>query len=65
MLDAGTCAALGTHNCTLGSDIIGNFLREDDLIVDPIPFQGGHALVPDGPGLGVELDEKALERYHI
>ncbi len=57
------CAA--AKNCTLGSDIIGNFLREDDLIVDPISFQDGHALVPDGPGLGVELDEKALERYRV
>ncbi len=57
------CAAV--RNCTLGSDIIGNFLREDDLILEPIPFEGGHALVPDGPGLGVELDEKALERYRV
>lgn len=57
------CAA--ARNCTLGSDIIGNFLREDDLIVDPIRFEDGHALVSDRPGLGVELDEEALARYRI
>jgi muconate cycloisomerase len=57
------CAA--AENCTLASDIIGNFLREDDLIVHPIQFVDGHALVPHSPGLGVELDEAALQRYRI
>jgi L-alanine-DL-glutamate epimerase-like enolase superfamily enzyme len=26
-------------------------------------FEDGHALVPQGAGLGVELDRAALERY--
>lgn len=57
------CAA--ARNCTLASDIIGNFLRADDLIVNPIRFEDGHALVPQTPGLGVELDEDALRRYQV
>ena len=57
------CAA--TRNCTLTSDIVGEKLRVDDLIVEPLVFQRGHALVPEGPGLGVELDMAALERYGI
>jgi L-alanine-DL-glutamate epimerase-like enolase superfamily enzyme len=36
---------------------------EDDLIVDPHPIQRGFMKVPEGPGLGVELDEDAVQRY--
>jgi len=57
------CAA--TRNCTLRSDIFGELVREDDLIVEPISIKGGRAALPTGPGLGVELDEKALARYRI
>lgn len=55
------CAAAA--GCQLPSDIIGNLFREDDLIVDPIEFVDGAAIVPDAPGLGVELDREALEKY--
>jgi len=66
ILDAASlhaCAAV--RNCTLPSDIIGTLVREDDLILEPIEFCGGFARVPQGPGLGVALDEAALERYTI
>ncbi len=36
---------------------------EDDLIVEPHKVQRGFMRVPEGPGLGVELDEDAVERY--
>ena len=36
---------------------------EDDLIREPHPMQRGFMKVPQGPGLGVELDEDAVERY--
>lgn len=36
---------------------------EDDLIVHPHPIQRGLMKTPDGPGLGVELDEDAIRRY--
>ena len=57
------CAA--AKSCTMASDIIGNFLREDDLIVEPIQFEDGYAIVPQSPGLGVELDEEAVKRYVV
>jgi muconate cycloisomerase len=60
---AHACAA--TESCTLPSDIIGNFLREDDLITDPLVYEAGEVLVPDGVGLGVNLDLKALESYSL
>jgi muconate cycloisomerase len=60
---AHVCAA--TPACTLGSDIVGQFMREDDLIVEPLVYEAGHVLVPQGPGLGVQLDEEALARYGV
>ena len=33
---------------------------EDDVTQDVIPIDGGSSPVPDGPGLGVEVDEEAL-----
>jgi muconate cycloisomerase len=38
-------------------------VREDDLILNPIVFEKGAALLPEGSGLGVQLDLKALEKY--
>lgn len=37
----------------------------DDLLVDPFDPTGGVLAVPDGPGLGVQIDETALERLQI
>ena len=50
---------------TLTSDICSELLRVDDLIVDPLVIENGYVRVPEGPGLGVELDEDALERYRV
>jgi muconate cycloisomerase len=58
-LHAAACA----RNCVLPSDLVGSWVREDDLIVTPLHFEDGHALVPETPGLGCELDEAAVERY--
>ena len=39
--------------------------QEEDVIVPgPVGFAGGSVAVPDGPGLGVELDRDALARLH-
>jgi len=35
----------------------------DDILKDRIVFDGGHATVPTGPGLGVEVDLDKLETY--
>ena len=57
------CAA--TKATTLSSDIVGERLRGDDLIVRPLEFEDGCFKVPQEPGLGVELDEDALERFGV
>jgi L-alanine-DL-glutamate epimerase-like enolase superfamily enzyme len=43
-----------------------NFLDlEDDLVVAGPEIQDGRARVPEGPGLGLEVDEERLERYRL
>jgi muconate cycloisomerase len=62
---AHTHAAAACNSMTLTSDICGERLRVDDLIVEPLQIENGHVRVPEGPGLGVHLDRDALERYRV
>jgi muconate cycloisomerase len=68
-VDLGISETMGLHiaaasiNCTIPSDIFGELVREDDLILDPIDFQNGAAWVPQGYGLGITLDLAAVETY--
>jgi muconate cycloisomerase len=68
-VDLGISETMGLHiaaasvSCTIPSDIFGELVRVDDLIVKGIDFRRGAAVVPTAPGLGVELDQAALERY--
>ena len=39
-------------------DIAGPVLKE------PVRIEEGHALVPEGPGIGLEWDEEAISRFH-
>jgi muconate cycloisomerase len=56
------CAA--APNCTYPSDILSH-QRVHNLLATPIEFRDSYATVPDGPGLGVELDEDAVRRYRV
>ena len=43
-------------------------LLQDDLIAEPFVVEGGRMRAPGGPGsggLGVTVDEAAIERYHL
>jgi muconate cycloisomerase len=44
-------------------ELFGHIMMEDDLILEPLDYSGGQVRVPSGPGLGVTLDEAALDRY--
>ena len=39
-------------------------MHEHSLLTEPM-VRDGYAIVPDGPGLGVELDEEAVRRYQV
>jgi L-alanine-DL-glutamate epimerase-like enolase superfamily enzyme len=38
---------------------------EDDLLVEPLEIVNGMIAVPQGPGLGVEIDRGKIERYQV
>jgi muconate cycloisomerase len=44
-------------------ELFGHIMMEDDLILESLDYSDGRVRVPAGPGLGVTLDEGALERY--
>jgi len=49
--------------CALPGDAQGHLIREDDLIEQPFEIKDGAIRLPDGPGLGVTLDQVALKKY--
>ncbi|MEW6753045.1 MAG: mandelate racemase/muconate lactonizing enzyme family protein [Candidatus Latescibacterota bacterium] len=63
--DMSSVHAAAAAGCSLPSDIVGHLLREDDLLAAPMRLEDGALVVPDVPGLGVELDRAALERYRV
>ena len=58
-------AAAAAPNCTMASDFVGSWTREDDLIVEPIEFVDGYVPTPMKPGLGCDLDLEALQKYTL
>jgi L-alanine-DL-glutamate epimerase-like enolase superfamily enzyme len=69
-LGLGVSGAYGTHvhavvrNASMPSDSL-HFTREDDLIGGALEPVGGLVTVPESPGLGVELDLAAVEKYRV
>lgn len=57
--------AAATPNCTMASDFVGSWTREDDLIVEPLQFVDGFTPTPMVPGLGCALDMEALQKYTL
>ncbi|HZO50293.1 MAG TPA: enolase C-terminal domain-like protein [Gaiellaceae bacterium] len=47
-----------------GPEIAGIYYT-DDVVAEPFRFEDGRVLVPDGPGLGVEVDVEKLRRYAV
>jgi muconate cycloisomerase len=37
----------------------------DDVVTEPFRFEDGRVMVPDGPGLGIEVDVEKLVRYAV
>jgi len=52
------------HPLMLEYDMSDNQLRTR-LLKTPIKLEAGHVVLPDGPGLGVELDRDAVARYRV
>ncbi len=39
------------------------FPLSDEILADPLEISNGILTVPDGPGLGIEVDESVIENY--
>lgn len=63
----GTAAALHLA-CSLpalpfGGEIIGPMLLAEDIVKTPVQYALGAAQLPEGPGLGVELDDDKVKEF--
>lgn len=52
------------HPQMLEYDMSDNALRTQ-LLKTPIELEQGHVVLPQGPGLGIELDPATVERYRV
>ena len=39
------------------------FPAADEILTEPLHIEDGHLIVPDGPGLGIGVDERIVEKY--
>lgn len=58
-------ATSGIDADTFPCDIIGPLFYEDDVLAEPLQLSGGVAKLHDRSGLGVELDDEKVEKYHV
>ena len=46
-----------------GQDIMYPYPLADEILREPLPIEDGDLVMPEGAGLGVEIDESVVERY--
>ena len=65
-LSLGTCAQLhlaaSVPNLHFPGYMAGPAIYEEDVVVERPRYEDGHIIVPEGPGLGLELNPEKLER---
>ena len=54
------CAEPGVN---YGSELFAPLLLAEELLVEPLRYAEGQLHLPEGPGLGVELDPDAVKRF--
>lgn len=54
------CAAPGV---TWGSELFGPLLMAEEMLTEPLRYADGHLHLPEGPGLGVELDPDKIRAF--
>lgn len=53
--------AASTPNCTYGCELRPNCVK--DIVVPEIKVEKGYIFVPQGPGLGIDIDENVMKSY--
>ncbi len=62
---AGLHAAVAFSNILFPAEVSYHLRMKGELLRNPPEFKNGELAVPDGPGLGIEIDEKALAKFRI
>jgi L-alanine-DL-glutamate epimerase-like enolase superfamily enzyme len=39
------------------------FPLSDEILTEPLEIEQGYLVVPEGPGLGIDIDERVIEKY--
>ncbi len=56
-------SSAAARSCIWPGDIFGRLIRSHDLLKNPLRIEPPYAFLPDGPGLGIELDEAAIKAH--
>ena len=57
--------AVSSSVFTYGAELIGSWMFEDDLLARRPRLENGRLMVPEEPGLGIDVDEGKLDRFSI
>lgn len=57
--------SISAKSCIWPGDIFGRMIRSHDLLKTPLRFEPPFAYVPEGAGLGIELDDEAIEKFCV
>jgi muconate cycloisomerase len=69
MLEAGVGTAASAHlfstlpSLSWGTELFGPLLLTEELLTASLTYADFELAVPDGPGLGVEIDEDKLQHF--
>ena len=44
---------------------VAGYFYVDDIVKEPFQYENGCIIVPDKPGLGIELDEAKVKEYRV
>ncbi len=62
---AGLQVVVTSEIFTYGAELIGPWMFEDDLLERSPVLEDGRLMLPDGPGLGLVVDERKLDEYSL
>lgn len=60
---AGLHVAAASPAVDLGCELYGQYMLQEDIARQPFDLHDGALMVPQKPGLGIEVDETRLDRY--
>lgn len=72
MFETGVAHLAGTHlmavipDLTLGCEFyMASYYLQEDILLSPFPVKEGKVVVPETPGLGIDVDPDRLARYRV